>query len=222
MGFFSELLGGDAGKATKKAAVKNQGLINAFDTKGQGIIDTGETRSEGALNNASSLFQPYADTGIGANTMYSNALGLNGADGNAAATSAFQAGPGYEFALNPGTQAALRGASAAGSLASGNTLTALSQFGQGLANQEYGTWLQRLQAQASQGMQAAGSQAQTQTGLANLYQKTAGDRLGLGATVVQGLTSSNNQLAQGQEMQAKAKSGMLGNLVGLGSKVGLF
>ena len=46
--------------------------------------------------------------------MSANALGLNGPAGNAAATAAFQAGPGYQFALEQGLEGINRTANAAG------------------------------------------------------------------------------------------------------------
>ncbi|CVI58774.1 hypothetical protein CFBP4996_19735 [Agrobacterium leguminum] len=225
MGFLSALTGSSTGKATMNAANQNKGLIKDLQTTGNTIINTGEGKSEGALNSAIDAYQPWVDSGSAANTMYGNALGLNGADGNAAATGAFQTGPGYQFALDQGTQAALRGASAAGMLNSGNTLTALTSYGQGLANQEYGGWLDRLSGMSSQGLSAAGGQASGYGALSDLYQSTAGDRLGLESSVTQGLMGVNNQWAQGKEAQNSAKGGFLKGLVSGGLKLatgGLF
>lgn len=216
MGFLSSLTGSSTGKATVSAANENKGLLNGLLTKGNEIINTGEQKSEGALNSAIGAYQPWATSGAQANTMYSNALGLNGADGNAAATGAFQEGPGYQFAMDQGSQAALRGASAAGMLNSGNTLTALTSFGQGLANQEYGSWLDRLKGSSDQGLQAASGQAAGYGGLSSLYQAGTGNRLGLESGVVQGLMGQNNQIAQGKEAQNSAQGGFLKSLLNTG------
>lgn len=214
MGFLSSLTGSNTGKATMNAAGQNKDELYALRATGNNIITDGEKASLGALNQSIGAYQPWVDSGNNARGMYDNALGLNGADGNAAATSAFQAGPGYQFALDQGTRAALRGASAAGMLNSGNTLAALTGYGQGLANQEYGGWLDRLSGVSSQGLQAAGGQAQGYNNIANLYQNTADDRLSLHSGVTQGLMGANNQWAQGKESQNAAKSSFLGNLVG--------
>lgn len=225
MGFLSKLFGLDAGKATMNAANQNKGIIGGFQNTGNKIINTGEQKSSDALNSAISGYQPYVDAGKSATGMYSNALGLNGAGGNAAATDAFQTGPGYQFALDQGTQAALRGASAAGMLNSGNTLTALSQYGQGLANQEYGSWLDRLSGLSTQGLSAANGQAGAYGSLSDLYQNTAGSRLGLESTVAQGKIGINNQFAQGREANNAAWGGLGGALLGGGIKLatgGLF
>lgn len=225
MGFFSSLLGLDAGKATINAANKNKGIVGDLQNKGNKIINSGEAKSSGALNSAISGYNPYTAAGADAVNMYSDALGLNGSKGNAAATGAFQTGPGYQFALDQGTQAALRGASAAGMLSSGNTLTALSQYGQGLANQEYGSWLDRLQGLSSTGLSATGGQASAYGGLSDLYQSTAGDRLSLESAIAQGKLGANNQLAQGREANSAGIAGLGGSLIGGGLKLatgGLF
>lgn len=219
MGFLSSLLGTDVGKATNVALGQNSNILTGLQNAGNQIINTGEQKSEGAINRAVGNYDPYLKTGGGASTTLGNALGINGASGNAAATNAFQAGPGYQFAMDQGTQAALRGASAGGSLTSGNTLTALAQFGQGLANQEYGSWLDRLSGAAGQGLAAAGGQGGALGGLADLYQGTAGDRLGLESSVAQGKMGINSDAAQVAEQRAANKGGMLRGLVGGGLKL---
>ena len=213
MGFLSSLTGSKTGKATMTAADQNKDALFALRATGNNIIADGERKSLGALNQAIGAYQPWVDSGNNARGMYDNALGLNGADGNAAATGAFQAGPGYQFALDQGTQAALRGASASGMLNSGNTLTALSQYGQGLANQEYGSWLDRLSGVSSQGLQAASGQAGQYGNIANLYQNSANNQLSLESGVTQGLQGANNQWATGMEANNTARGSFLGKLL---------
>jgi hypothetical protein len=214
MGFFSSLTGGDVGSNTLKALKTNTGLLNTFDTTGNNIIDTGENKSADALNAGIAGYQPWLDSGKSANTMYGNALGLNGSDGNAAATDAFHTSPGYDFAVDQGTQAALRGASAAGMLNSGNTLTALTQFGQGTADQEYNSWLDRLNGVSGQGMQAAQGQQAGDTALAGVYQGGVDNRLGLENTVTQGKMGINTQSAQIKDQQDANQSSFFGKLIG--------
>lgn len=220
MGFLGALTGSDTGKATKKAANQNKGLITGFQTTGNNIINAGETASAGALDSAIGAYQPWVNSGTAANALYGDAIGLNGAEGNTRATGAFQTGPGYEFALDQGLQAAERGASAGGMLGSGNLLTALTEYGQGTANKEYGSWLDRLNGVAGQGLSAAGGQAQGYGAKADLYQGTAGDRLGLESGVTQGLLGVNNQIAQADEAKNTAKGGFLGGLLKTGLSLG--
>jgi hypothetical protein len=221
MGFLTSLTGGDAGKSSKKAINENMSALDTLRTRGYDIIDSGQNNANSALDRGISFYSPYQQTGEAANSMYSNALGLNGADGNAAATGAFQAGPGYDFALKQGEQSALRGASAAGMLNSGNTLTALTQFGQGTANKEYGSWLDRLQGQSAQGLSAAGGAAGLTSGLASLFENAADQRLGLESSVTAGVNDLNSQRAQISDQQRANQTGFLGSLLGGVGKLGL-
>jgi len=220
MGFLDSLTGGNIGKASLKAIGQNGAILNNFQNAGNSVIDTGEQKSAGALDQAVSNYDPYLSAGKSATGMYSDALGLNGADGNAAATSAFQTSPGYQFTLDQGTQAALRGASAAGMLNSGNTLTALDQYGTGVANQEYGSWLDRLNGLSGQGLSAANGASGALGNVANLYQNTANDRLGLDSSVAQGQMGLNNDTAQVKEQQAQQQGSFLSGLLGTGLSLG--
>lgn len=220
MGFFSSLMGGDIGEATLNALGENKDLIKGFQKQGNQIINTGETKSIGALDKAIAGYQPWVTAGSNAVGTYSDALGLNGAEGNARATGAFQTGPGYQFAMDQGTQAALRGASAAGMLSSGNTLTALTEYGQGLANQEYGSWLDRLNNLSGQGMAGASGQAAGYGAQSDVYQRGTDNRLGLENNVVQGLIGNNNQRAQVLEQQEANKGGFFGGLLNMGLSLG--
>jgi hypothetical protein len=216
MGFLSSLTGSNTGKATIAAAGQNKSLISGLQTTGNNIINTGEDKSAGAINSAVDVYQPWVDSGTAANSMYSNALGLNGAEGNAAATGAFQAGPGYDFAVDESMRAAERAASAGGTLSSGNLIAALQDRGNGLANQEYGGWLDRLNGASTTGLSAAGGQAGQLDNLASLYQSTAGDRLDLESGVTQGLMGTNNQVAQGKEAKVAAQGSFLKGLINTG------
>lgn len=112
-------------------------------------------------------FQPYADAGAAGSAMYNNGLGLNGSAGNTAAVDAFQVGPGYQFAMDQGLTALDRRAASRGMLASGNNSIDTINYSQGLANQEYGSWLDRLKGQQDMGVGVAGAQA-------GLYSGTGG------------------------------------------------
>jgi hypothetical protein len=84
----------------------------------------------------------------------------------ATAYGGFQQTPGYQFQLEQGQGSVNALAGARGGLNSGATLQALSQFNQGLANQEYGNYLSRLMGMAGSGQNAAG-------GMASAAQNTA-------------------------------------------------
>ena len=111
--------------------------------------------------------------------MQANALGLNGAAGNEAATNAFQAGPGYQFALDQGLQALNRNAASRGMLASGNNTQDIIKYAQGLANQEYGNWQNRLGNFSQLGLYAAAGQTGRQNSLAALDYGYGQDQAGV-------------------------------------------
>ncbi len=78
----------------------------------------------------------------------------------------FTATPGYQFQMDQGTAAVNALAGARGGLNSGRTMQDLTTFGQGLANQEFNNYLNRLTGMAGQGFSAAGATANAATNAA--------------------------------------------------------
>ena len=68
----------------------------------------------------------------------------------------FRATPGYDFRVSEGQKAVERSAAARGMTASGATMKELDRFGQGIASQEYGNYLNRLAAMSGSGQVATG------------------------------------------------------------------
>lgn len=215
-GFFDTLFGGGA---EKEAAEKNRALYSDYRSTGTGYIDTGYNTARGDLGNALGSFTSLADLAkkYGAGTgLYLDALGANGAAGNARATSAFQAGPGYEFALSQGLDAINRRRAAAGMLASGNSDLDATKFATGLADQTYGDWLTRLGGLVSPELSATSGAATGRSGvyggLAGLASQNASDKVNLLGNTTSGLVGANNLQAQGEAAGAK-------NLLGLGTSL---
>ena len=71
----------------------------------------------------------------------------------------FQATPGYEFQRDQGLAAIDNSAASRGNVFSGATMKAAQTFGQGLANQEYNNFLNRITGVAAGGQSAAGNAA---------------------------------------------------------------
>lgn len=109
---------------------------------------------------------PYRDAGSKALGYYQDFLGANGADASASARNMFQTSPGYQFAQDEGIRATEGGAAARGGLLSGGTLKALQERGQGLANQEYGSYLDRFLGLANMGQNSAAQTGQFSAGSA--------------------------------------------------------
>ena len=105
-------------------------------------------QSNDSMLQALAFSAPYRDGGLADYNALRQQVGTS-----------FQASPGYEFARGEGIRAIDQGASARGMLGSGARLRELTRFGTGIANQEYGNWLSRLQALAGAGQAASGQAA---------------------------------------------------------------
>lgn len=114
------------------------GLASANQGFGQARADIGSVPDYyGTLSDIAGGYNQAGQTYLGA-------LGLGGDNGRQAAIDAFQAGPGYQFQVDQGIDAITRAANAGGIGIGGNLLQESQRFGQGLANQEYNSYLDRL------------------------------------------------------------------------------
>ena len=129
-------------------------------------------------NAALGEFAPYTAGGAAAAGTYSDALGLGGAEGNARAVGAFRTSPGYDFMVDEGLNALDRRAASRGMLASGNNQIDTMRYMGGVADQEYGSWLDRLDAEQKFGADVAGQRAGIRTdmgtNIAGIKTKQAG------------------------------------------------
>lgn len=207
------------GGAEKEAAEKNRALYDDYRAKGTEFLDKGFSGAKGALDSAIGSFTPLADLGKkygGASTLLLDALGVNGADGSARATGAFQTSPGYQFNFDQGMEALNRRRAAGGMLDSGNADIDAIRFGTGLADSEFGNWLTRLGSFVSPELSATSGAATGQAAgygsLANLHQTDATNRIGLQGNFTSGMAGANNLEAAGEAKGA-------GNLLNLGMNV---
>lgn len=166
------------------------------------------------FNTTQQNLKPYMDSGT-------NALGsLNAAlPGLTTPFSAaqYQKSPGYAFQMSQGIDAVQNSAAAAGGIHGGNTLKALTQFGQGLANTDYQQSYQNYMGQQQQtyGMLS---------GLANSGQNAAAGLGGIstqiGGQIGSNMIGAGNALAAGQVGSANAMTGGLNSLTQLASLYG--
>lgn len=103
---------------------------------------------------------PYRDTGASALTKYADSLGLNGDAARTQFRDDFRADPGYQFAFDEGQRAIQGSAAARGGLLSGGALRALQRTGQGMADQQYGSYLDRFGYLANMGQNSAAQTGQ--------------------------------------------------------------
>jgi hypothetical protein len=136
---------------------------------------------------------PYRDQGAKGFATYADLVGANGPEAQMRARGNFRTDPGYEFAVNEGNRAIQGSAAARRGLLSGGTLKALQERGQGLADQQYGSYLDRFLNLGSIGQNAA-----AQTG--NFGAQSSG-RVG------QYITGAGQAQAQGYLDAGAAKAG---------------
>ena len=101
-------------------------------------------------------FAPYVQAGQQGMQAYNSLLGLGSAPEG---FGGYQQSPGYQFQLSQGLDAAKSAAMGRGGMGSGSTMTALNNYAQGVANQDYQTYLNRLQGVAQMGQASAGGVA---------------------------------------------------------------
>lgn len=206
------------GDSAKKAAEANTQLLQANQAAGTSTLNQGQTNAIGALDAAKGVYSPLqAKYGAGTN-LYLDSLGVNGAGGNANAVNSFQAGPGYQWRVNQALDGVNRGSSAlTGGGLDGNTLAALSDRAGNMANQEYGSWQDRLAGLISPQMAAASGVAGAEAAKSPVYSNTASQIAGLGTNTANGIAGQNTQAANA-EMQGSSNLWGLGlNLAKLGT-----
>lgn len=209
MGFFDAITDIFTGRPAKEAAEKNAALLRENQATGTATLQAGQTGALGSLSTAGGYYKPLADKYGAATTLGLDALGVNGAAGNARAVGAFQAGPGYQYAVDQALDQTRRAAARDGSLAGGNTLAALSDRAGNMANQEYGSWLDRLNGYVSPELAATSGMAGAEAAKAPVYTGTANSIASLGSNTANGVASQNTQAAN-------AELAGSGNLWGLG------
>jgi Chaperone of endosialidase len=145
-----------------------------------------------------------------------DALGVNGAQGNARATAAFQNHPGYEFAKQQGIDAILANQAKTGQLASGNTNLDLSKWVTNNANQNWNNYVSQLQPFLGASNTAAGG---VLSGYGGLGSGLNSSFMGQGNAAYGANTSIGNANANADLAKSGANANILGGLLGLG---GLF
>lgn len=172
-------------------------------------IGSGVGASANYANAAAAPWQSLFGTAQGGINAYGDAAGVNGAEGSARARAAFQTDPGYQFQLDQGLQALDRTAAARGGLAGGGLTGDTLKYAQGLADQSYGNYVNRLSPYFNLGTAAAG-------GVSGAFNNAGNTQAGLWGNLAGLNTSVGNNLAttagnQGNTL-AYLNGSMFGNL----------
>lgn len=196
------IIGGAISGGAAKDAAKQQAQAQL---QAQQMADDTQTKF---FNTEQEELQPYLKTGNQALTSLNAAMAPGGSLTKDFSLSDLQTDPGYLFDLQQGNQAIQRSAAASGTLNSGGTLKAISNYTTGLASNEinnaYNRYVtnQNNQFNRLSGMATLGSNAAaTLTGAAqNTANQISGTQLattvGAGNALAAGTVGSSNAISQ--------------------------
>lgn len=200
------------------AAINLVGSAIAADAAGD-AADTQAAAADRATARTDAQFQqtredqkPWRDAGIGALNQLNPGTAPGGDFNRDFSLADFQRDPGYQFRLNQGLDAVQGSRAARGSLFSGSTLKALSDYGSNFASAEYGKAYDRFNNDRNQRFNRLAS-------LAGVGQ-TATNNVGTAGALASQSASNNiigagNAQAAGQIGQSNAITGGLSNLQSL-------
>ncbi len=207
MGFVSSLVGGilgsgaadDAARVQSEAAKKAQELSKSNQ-------DASNQFQQDIWSGTKAAEQPYQDLGA---TSANRLRDLLGTGFQAPTLADAKNNPGYQFALNTGTDALEKGAAARGNLLSGSEGTALQSFGQQLGETNYDDMFNRA-------MQTYMTTYNTLAGGTNFGLTSTGQLGSFGQEAANNTTNTNLQFSKDQEQQinnaaAARASGYLGS-----------
>lgn len=205
------VVGGIAG-----SVISSQGAQSAAQTQADAANNATQTQL-GMFQQTQQNLAPYMASGKNALGALNTQMGI-GADGsfnpNAPlmkpfSFSDYQKSPGYDFKMGQGIDAVQNSAAARGGIGGGNTLRALTQFGQGLANtdyqQAYDNYVQQQQQRYGMLSNAAGSGQNAAAGLGAIGTQVGGQ---IGSNMI----GAGNARAAGQVGAANAWGGGLNSL----------
>lgn len=156
---------------------------------GAGTYFGGKSAQKG-YGQAAQMYQPWMETGNNARTTLARLYGTDGQGGSAfgpEAISAFRNTPGYQFARSEGLRGVDFGDAARGTLLSSNNLRGRQEFGTGLADKTFQSYVGELENQANRGFQATGGAANARVGQAGALGGMYKDLGGIGAAMGGGI-----------------------------------
>ena len=212
MGFFQDLFG-TSGDASKAANAKIAGLNAA-----QAYADPLYAQARGDITQgygaAQDVLSPLNAIGQGGAGAYADITGAAGQAGQDRARALFQTDPGYQFARDEALKATERQQGTGGYQGSGNVLTALQNRASGLAQQQYGNYVNRLAPFLGYSLGAGGALAGADIGQGTATAGNLVNQANLGYGTQAGIGSAT---AGGILGDAQARSAGIGNAIKLGT-----
>lgn len=189
-----------AGGAILGGVISSNGASKAANAQQQAAQDASNTQLE-MYNQTRADQTPWRVAGGNAVGALSSYYGLPGADGSpanpnagAADNALIQSLPGYQFNLQQGNQAVQRNLAAQGLLGSGAAGKALTQYGQGYAQNAANSYLNGLQSIAGLGQTSA--QATGQAGM-NAANQIGSNQIYAGNAQASGYANQSNAISSG-------------------------
>lgn len=199
-GFVAAGVGAIAG-----AAIQGSAAQSAAQTQANAANQASQTQLK-MFDTTQANLAPYMRSGV-------NALGSLNAQLPSLMTpfsaTQYQQSPGYAWQMGQGVQAVQNSAAAAGGIKSGNTLQALTNFGQGLANSDYQQAYQNYMQQQQQSFNMLNTLA---AGGQNAAAGLGGISTQVGGQIGSNLIGAGNALAAGQVGSANAIGGGINSL----------
>lgn len=201
MGLFDIFNSDNADEARdKQVAALQQGYRQASELLGSGRDALTQYYTAG--------LQPYQQnyqTGQAGQTAYADVTGANGPEGFARAVSNFQNSPGFQSAIDTGSENVLRNRARTGDLRSGATNIDLQNLAQNLQNQQWQQYTANLSPFLGTSAQAASGIGALNSGLGNQLNASFGDQAqavynmnaGIGNAEANAALASNNASANG-------------------------
>jgi len=182
------------------------GGLGAAASIGTGIMQSqnasdAQDMAQGQFQQQHTETAPWRTTGTQALGANADLLGLNGPDAATRAMGNFTASPGYQWQLEQGLRAVDAGAAGQGMLRSGATLKAEQEYGQGLANQDFTNYYNRLFGLSQLGGNVAVGGATNAAGAAQAALGGANAQNSILGNTMQGLTSQANTLLNNPNVQ---------------------
>ena len=229
MSWFSEAFSGKAQR--EAAALQSEAYTKAAEEQSAAFLEAAQIQADASQYAADMSMEqyeqsredlaPWRETGETALTEYAQLMGLGD---QPADYSSFETSPGYLFRQEEGIKAIERSQASQGLLQSGGTAKALQKYGQGLASEEYNSYLNNLSGLAGLGYTATTQtavlgQEATNTSATALQAGAAATATGLtdsAAARASGYLGSAQAEAQGMLASSQAKRGLFGDIASLG------
>ena len=223
MGFFSSFTGSAQRKDQRGGYNESNAILDAGYGRAQGNLSEGYGRADSAYSDgrsdinagygaalsalsggsdrAAGQYQPYADSGRSANTIYGNALGLNGQGAQQEFNRNYQGDPFRQSNADFASNALMRQYNARGMSGGGLAAAAVAQENLRRGSTDYENHLSRLQGASGQGLQAA-------SGIAGIYQNQGQQQAQYGYNQGSDLANIQGQRAQTATQYGQNQAGL--------------